>query len=70
MIDGARLDQILRVLTLPLAALSWRPLRSSPSLLAWDEFFYAPALQPPTSAPRPSRSPSPTSPAAVFRITG
>lgn len=41
MMDGARLDQILRHVTLPLAA----PILSTTALfaflLAWDEFFYA-----------------------------
>lgn len=41
MIDGARLDQTLRLITLPLAA----PIVSTAALfaflLAWDEFFYA-----------------------------
>lgn len=41
MMDGARLDQTLRIITLPLAA----PVVSTAALfallLAWDEFFYA-----------------------------
>lgn len=41
MMDGARLDQILRIIVLPLAA----PVLSTAALfallLAWDEFFYA-----------------------------
>jgi multiple sugar transport system permease protein len=41
MMDGARLDQVLRYVTLPLAA----PILSTTALfaflLAWDEFFYA-----------------------------
>jgi multiple sugar transport system permease protein len=41
MMDGARIDQILRILILPLAA----PVVSTAALfallLAWDEFFYA-----------------------------
>jgi len=41
MIDGARLDQTMRIITLPLA----RPIVATTALfaflLAWDEFFYA-----------------------------
>jgi multiple sugar transport system permease protein len=41
MIDGARLDQILRRLTLPLAAPAVATTALFGLLLAWDEFFYA-----------------------------
>jgi multiple sugar transport system permease protein len=41
MIDGARLDQILRRLTLPLAAPALTTAALFALLLAWDEFFYA-----------------------------
>jgi multiple sugar transport system permease protein len=41
MIDGARLDQILRRLTLPLAAPAVATAALFALLLAWDEFFYA-----------------------------
>ena len=41
MIDGARLDQILRRLTLPLAAPAVTTAALFALLLAWDEFFYA-----------------------------
>lgn len=41
MIDGARLDQILRVITLPLAAPAIATATLFAFLLAWDEFFYA-----------------------------
>ena len=41
MIDGARLDQILRRLTLPLAAPAIATAALFALLLAWDEFFYA-----------------------------
>ncbi|WP_026622517.1 multiple sugar transport system permease protein (plasmid) [Ensifer sp. WSM1721] len=41
MIDGARLDQILRLLTLPLAAPVMATSALFAFLLAWDEFFYA-----------------------------
>ncbi|MET3898081.1 multiple sugar transport system permease protein [Devosia sp. UYZn731] len=41
MIDGARLDQILRVITLPLAAPAIATVTLFAFLLAWDEFFYA-----------------------------
>ncbi|MDX0057885.1 ABC transporter permease subunit [Sinorhizobium meliloti] len=41
MIDGARLDQILRILTLPLAAPVMATSALFAFLLAWDEFFYA-----------------------------
>ena len=41
MIDGARLDKILRRVTLPLAAPSLATAGLFAFLLAWDEFFYA-----------------------------
>ena len=41
MIDGARLDQILRRVTLPLAAPALTTAGLFAFLLAWDEFFYA-----------------------------
>ena len=41
MIDGARLDQILRRITLPMAAPSLSMAALFAFLLAWDEFFYA-----------------------------
>jgi multiple sugar transport system permease protein len=41
MIDGARLDQILRRITLPMAAPSLAMAALFAFLLAWDEFFYA-----------------------------
>ncbi len=41
MIDGARLDQILRRITLPLAGPSLATAGLFAFLLAWDEFFYA-----------------------------
>jgi multiple sugar transport system permease protein len=41
MIDGARLDQILRRITLPLAAPALTTAGLFAFLLAWDEFFYA-----------------------------
>ena len=41
MIDGARLDQILMRLTLPLAAPAVTTAALFALLLAWDEFFYA-----------------------------
>jgi multiple sugar transport system permease protein len=41
MIDGARLDQILRRITLPLAAPALTTASLFAFLLAWDEFFYA-----------------------------
>jgi multiple sugar transport system permease protein len=41
MIDGARLDQILRRITLPLAAPALTTAALFAFLLAWDEFFYA-----------------------------
>jgi multiple sugar transport system permease protein len=41
MIDGARLDQILRLLTLPLATPVMATSALFAFLLAWDEFFYA-----------------------------
>lgn len=41
MIDGARLDQILRRLTLPLAAPAVATAALFALLLGWDEFFYA-----------------------------
>ncbi|MBW0369147.1 carbohydrate ABC transporter permease [Ensifer adhaerens] len=41
MIDGARLDQILRLITLPLAAPVMATSALFAFLLAWDEFFYA-----------------------------
>jgi multiple sugar transport system permease protein len=41
MIDGARLDQTLRLLTLPLAAPVVATSALFAFLLAWDEFFYA-----------------------------
>lgn len=40
-IDGARLDQILRILILPLAAPALSTAALFALLLAWDEFFYA-----------------------------
>jgi len=40
-VDGARLDQILRRLTLPLAAPAVATSALFALLLAWDEFFYA-----------------------------
>lgn len=39
--DGARLDQILRILILPLAAPAMSTAALFALLLAWDEFFYA-----------------------------
>ena len=39
--DGARLDQILRLITLPLAAPVMATAALFAFLLAWDEFFYA-----------------------------
>lgn len=39
--DGARLDQILRILILPLAAPALATAALFALLLAWDEFFYA-----------------------------
>ena len=41
MIDGARLDQTLRLITLPLAAPVVATAALFAFLLAWDEFFYA-----------------------------
>lgn len=41
MMDGARLDQILRLITLPLAAPVMATAALFAFLLAWDEFFYA-----------------------------
>ncbi len=41
MIDGARLDQILRRITLPLAGPALATTGLFAFLLAWDEFFYA-----------------------------
>ncbi len=41
MMDGARLDQILRLITLPLAAPVLATSTLFAFLLAWDEFFYA-----------------------------
>jgi len=41
MIDGARLDQILRRITLPLARPALTTAGLFAFLLAWDEFFYA-----------------------------
>ena len=41
MIDGARLDQILRRITLPLATPALTTAGLFAFLLAWDEFFYA-----------------------------
>lgn len=41
MIEGARLDQILRMITLPLAAPIMATAALFAFLLAWDEFFYA-----------------------------
>jgi multiple sugar transport system permease protein len=41
MIDGARLDQILRRITLPLAGPSLATAGLFAFLLAWDEYFYA-----------------------------
>ena len=41
MMDGARLDQILRRITLPLAGPSLATAALFAFLLAWDEFFYA-----------------------------
>lgn len=41
MIDGARLDQILRRITLPLAGPALATAGLFAFLLAWDEFFYA-----------------------------
>ncbi|WP_102957722.1 carbohydrate ABC transporter permease [Mangrovicella endophytica] len=41
MIDGARLDQTLRIITLPLAAPMVATAALFAFLLAWDEFFYA-----------------------------
>ena len=41
MIDGARLDQTLRLITLPLAAPVLATAALFAFLLAWDEFFYA-----------------------------
>ena len=41
MIDGARLDQILRILILPVAAPALSTAALFALLLAWDEFFYA-----------------------------
>lgn len=41
MMDGARLDQILRILILPLAAPVVATAALFALLLAWDEFFYA-----------------------------
>jgi multiple sugar transport system permease protein len=40
-VDGARLDQILRLITLPLAAPVMATAALFAFLLAWDEFFYA-----------------------------
>lgn len=40
-LDGARLDQILRILILPLAAPALSTAALFALLLAWDEFFYA-----------------------------
>lgn len=40
-IDGARLDQILRILILPLAAPALSTAALFALLLSWDEFFYA-----------------------------
>jgi len=40
-IDGARLDQILRILILPLAAPALATTALFALLLSWDEFFYA-----------------------------
>ncbi|EYD77184.1 Glycerol-3-phosphate ABC transporter, permease protein UgpE [Rubellimicrobium mesophilum DSM 19309] len=40
-LDGARLDQILRILILPLAAPTLATAALFALLLAWDEFFYA-----------------------------
>ncbi len=41
MLDGARLDQILRIITLPLVAPALGTAALLAFLLAWDEFFYA-----------------------------
>lgn len=41
MIDGARLDQTLRIIILPLAAPAIATAALFAFLLAWDEFFYA-----------------------------
>ena len=41
MMDGARLDQIMRRITLPLAGPSLATAALFAFLLAWDEFFYA-----------------------------
>jgi multiple sugar transport system permease protein len=41
MIDGARLDQIIRLIMLPLAAPVVATTALFAFLLAWDEFFYA-----------------------------
>lgn len=41
MMDGARLDQTLRIVTLPLAAPIVATAALFAFLLAWDEFFYA-----------------------------
>ncbi|KXF75342.1 sugar ABC transporter permease [Paramesorhizobium deserti] len=41
MMDGARLDQVLRIITLPLAAPVMATAALFAFLLAWDEFFYA-----------------------------
>lgn len=41
MMDGARLDQILRIIVLPLAAPALSTTALFALLLAWDEFFYA-----------------------------
>ena len=41
MMEGARLDQILRMITLPLAAPIMATAALFAFLLAWDEFFYA-----------------------------
>ncbi len=40
-LDGARLDQILRILILPLAAPALSTAALFALLLSWDEFFYA-----------------------------
>ena len=41
MMDGARLDQILRIIILPLAAPALSTAALFALLLSWDEFFYA-----------------------------
>ncbi len=41
MIDGARLDQMFRIIFLPLAAPAIATTTLFAFLMAWDEFFYA-----------------------------